>query len=320
MPSTTLPKQPKKLLGQRPGESQLADQLAVSHSRKKTAQASIGKQNEAIVNVCPASAQLLQADSLEAGILADESVDLIVTSPPYNVGKPYSGAEADDSLTYKEYEDFSRRWLKNCYSWTRSTGRLCVNVSLDKNKNGKQPLSADVTRWAMDAGWLYHATIIWNENNISRRTAWGSWKSASAPHVIAPVETIIVLYKNSWKRENKGQDDITGEEFKDWVLGSWSFNGESAKRVGHEAPFPKELPKRCIKLFSFVGDTVLDPFSGSGTTMIEALNNDRNSIGIELEPKHCQTSIRRIEKECGQKLMTLSPAKQGKSIGSYWAT
>lgn len=187
---------------------------------------------------------------------------------------------------------------------------MCVNVSLDKNKNGKQPLSADITRWAMDAGWLYHATIIWNENNISRRTAWGSWKSASAPHVIAPVETIIVLYKDSWKRENKGQDDITGEEFKDWVLGNWYFNGESAKRVGHEAPFPKELPKRCIKLFSFVGDTVLDPFSGSGTTMIEALDNDRNTIGIELERKHCQTSIRRIEKECSQRLEQSSLVQQ----------
>ncbi len=266
------------------------------------------------------AAQLLQADSLEAEVLADQSVDLVVTSPPYNVGKPYNGCETDDSLTYGEYEKFSRLWLENCYRWTRPTGRLCVNVSLDKNKNGKQPLSADVTRWALEAGWLYHATIIWNENNISRRTAWGSWKSASAPHVIAPVETIIVLYKEVWKRHNKGQDDITGDEFKEWVLGNWSFNGESAKRVGHEAPFPRELPKRCVKLFSFQGDTVLDPFSGSGTTMIEALCNQRNTIGIELEHKHCTTSIKRIEAECNQRLKPSSLAGGGGHIKHYWKT
>ena len=235
--------------------------------------------------------RLLYGDATQRSMLAADSVDLIVTSPPYNVGKLYSGSENDDALDYREYLQFSRKWLANCFYWSRDTGRMCVNVSIDKNKHGKQPLAADITTLAMQVGWCYHATILWNEGNISRRTAWGSWKSASAPHVIAPVEVIIVLYKSAWKRQHQGKSDISGEDFKNWVLGIWDFSGESAKRIGHEAPFPRELPKRCIKLFSFVDDTVLDPFCGSGTTMIETINNKRIAYGIELEEKYCNLTL-----------------------------
>ena len=170
----------------------------------------------------------------------------------------------------------------------------------------------------MESGWKYHATILWNEGNISRRTAWGSWRSASAPHIIAPVETIIVLYKDEWKRQRPGENDITAEQFKDWVLGIWNFNGENGKRIGHEAPFPLELPRRLIKLLSFKGDIVLDPFLGSGSTMIEAINNDRQAIGIELENKYCILSKERIEKLCGVRLQISPLAKRQKSIMSYW--
>ncbi len=242
--------------------------------------------------------RLLHGDATHRGILAADSIDLIVTSPPYNISKCYSGAEKDDAVDYRDYLRFSKKWLANCFYWTHNTGRMCVNVSIDKNKNGKQPLAANITTLAMRVGWRYHATILWNEGNISRRTAWGSWKSASAPHVIAPVEVIIVFYKGEWKRQRQGDSDIGGEEFKHSVLGSWDFNGESAKRIGHEAPFPRELPKRCIKLFSFVGDTVLDPFCGSGTTMIEAINHRRIAYGIEREEKYCNLTERRIAREC----------------------
>ena len=247
--------------------------------------------------------RLLQGDAANRRVFPKDSVDLIVTSPPYNVGKSYSGDVADDSIDYQEYLHFTKKWLANCFYWTRTTGRLCVNVSIDKNKNGKQPLAADLTTLAMQVGWRYHATILWNEGNISRRTAWGSWKSASAPHVIAPVEVIIVLYKDAWKRQRQGISDISGEDFKNWVLGIWDFNGESSKRIGHEAPFPRELPKRCIKLFSFVGDTVLDPFCGSGTTMIEAIDNKRIAWGSEIEEKYCQLTVQRIQKECAAVLI-----------------
>jgi site-specific DNA-methyltransferase (adenine-specific) len=261
---------------------------------------------------------LVGGDVLVPTILSPNSVDLIVTSPPYNVGMAYNTDAANDAVSPADYAKFSRQWLKNCYRWTRPTGRLCVNVSLDKNKFGKMPLAANITTWAMAAGWKYHATIVWNEGNISRRTAWGSWKSASAPHIIAPVEVIVVLYKGEWKRERPGKSDITGDQFKDWVLGNWSFNGESAKRIGHDAPFPRELPKRCIKLFSFVGDTTLDPFSGSGTTMIEAINNGRRAIGIERDANYCKLSLERIGKECGVRLQKSSPVKAAKYTAPCW--
>ena len=259
---------------------------------------------------------LVQGDATKRDTLKRECADLIVTSPPYNVSKAYNGHAEADEKSYDDYLKFSKKWLRNCYFWTRPTGRLCVNVSIDKNRNGKVPLSADITKIAMDAGWYYHATIVWNEGNISRRTAWGSWKSASAPHIIAPVETIIVLYKGRWKRERQGTSDISGEEFKNWVLGVWNFNGESAKRVGHEAPFPRALPERCIKLLSFPGDTVLDPFSGSGTTLIEAVERGRNALGIELEKNYCNLIKRRIEKECRLKL---EPSQQVKTGEIYTA-
>ncbi len=241
---------------------------------------------------------LIQGDTTNRELITKNTVDLTVTSPPYNVGKAYSGDENDDALDYSEYLKFSKKWLSNTYYWTKKTGRLCLNVGLDMSKDGKRPICSDLTRVAMSAGWKYHATIIWNEGNISRRTAWGSWKSASAPHVIAPVEVIIVLFKGEWKRSFKGENDITADEFKNWVLGVWEFNGESAKRVGHEAPFPRELPKRCIKLFSYIGDVVLDPFMGSGTTMIETLNNNRIAIGIEREPKYCELIEQRVQELC----------------------
>lgn len=267
----------------------------------------------------PLPHKLIQGDSLRRSSLKGGAADLIITSPPYNLSKSYSGKKSDDALDYESYLKFSSKWLKNCYHWILPTGRMCVNVSLDKNKNGKQPLSADITQLAMQAGWKYHATIIWNEGNISRRTAWGSWKSASAPHIIAPVETIIIFYKGEWKRERQGVSDISADNFKEWVLGVWSFNGESAKRIGHEAPFPRELPRRLIKLFSFPGDTVLDPFSGSGSTMIEAINNNRIALGLEQENKYCNLTVERINKACSLELRaSLKKGKAPRFIESCW--
>jgi site-specific DNA-methyltransferase (adenine-specific) len=116
--------------------------------------------------------------------------------------------------------------------------------------------------------------------------------------VIAPVETIIVLYKETWKRDAKGRtSDIQRDEFLQWTNGVWAFNGESKKRIGHPAPFPIELPRRCIKLFSFVDDLVLDPFLGSGTTAIAALQNNRRVIGVEFDSKYCELALKRLKKE-----------------------
>jgi site-specific DNA-methyltransferase (adenine-specific) len=236
---------------------------------------------------------LIHDDVLSTRLVTAASVDLVVTSPPYNVDIQYHSHK--DDVSYQEYLQFSRKWMSRCHEWLKEDGRFCLNIPLDKNKGGQQSVGADLTTIAKEAGFQYHSTIIWNEGNISRRTAWGSWKSASAPFVIAPVELIVVLYKKRWKKTSgTRQSDITREEFMEWTNGLWTFNGESKKKIGHPAPFPIELPRRCIKLFSYVDDVVLDPFCGSGSTVIAALSHHRTGIGIDVDKKYCELARKRI--------------------------
>lgn len=241
---------------------------------------------------------IYNADILTTTAIPESTVDLIVTSPPYNVDIAYS--THNDQLDYGEYLEFTRKWMEKCYRLAKSDGRFCLNIPLDKNKGGQQSVCADITTIAKSIGWKYHSTIIWNEQNISRRTAWGSWLSASAPFVIAPVEVIVVLYKETWKKTSgSGVSDITREEFMEWTNGVWTFSGESKKRIGHPAPYPVELPRRCIKLFSFVGDTVLDPFLGSGTTLVACYETNRRGIGTEIARAYCELAVKRLVDRVG---------------------
>jgi site-specific DNA-methyltransferase (adenine-specific) len=236
-------------------------------------------------------------DILKITSIPNNSVDLIVTSPPYNVDIHYNSHK--DDLSYEEYLEFTKRWIQKCFELTKIEGRFLLNIPLDKNKGGQKSVGADITNIAKEIGWKYHSTIIWNEGNISRRTAWGSFMSASAPYVIAPVELILVLYKDSWKKTGGSRrNDITKQEFMNWTNGVWTFNGQSKKGAGgHPAPFPIELPRRCIKLFSFVDDTVLDPFLGSGSTLIAASLHNRKGIGVDIDEKYCNIAIDRLRRE-----------------------
>ena len=237
--------------------------------------------------------KIINDDVLSTENLDNDSIDLIITSPPYNLDIKYNSH--NDQISYEQYLEFSRKWLSRCFNWLKEDGRLCLNIPLDKNKGGQQSVGADITTIAKKIGFKYHSTIIWNEGNISRRTAWGSWLSASAPYVIAPVELIIVLYKNKWKKNHKNESDISKDEFMNWTNGLWTFQGQYKKGAGgHPAPFPVELPKRCIKLFSFIGDIILDPFMGSGSTLIAAALNNRKGIGIEIDKEYCVIAKGRI--------------------------
>lgn len=240
--------------------------------------------------------RILNSSVLLTRKIKRNSIDLIVTSPPYNVDIQYNSH--NDRIGYEQYKLFSKKWMSRCYNWLKDDGRFCLNIPLDKNKGGQQSVGADLTEIAKEIGFNYHSTIIWNEGNISRRTAWGSWKSASAPYVIAPVELIVVLYKKNWKKTSGSQKSkIERKDFIEWTNGLWTFNGESKNKIGHPAPFPVELPRRCIQLFSFVGDTILDPFLGSGTTLVASYLNNRDGIGIEIDPKYCQIALNRLKNE-----------------------
>jgi len=254
--------------------------------------------------------RILNSDFLKVRAIEKESIDLTVTSPPYGVNIKYGNY--DDSIPYSEFLSFNGKWLKKCFELAKPDGRLCLNIPLDKNKGGQQSVYADIVRVSKDVGWKYHTTIIWNEQNISRRTAWGSWLSASAPFVISPVEVILVMYKTTWKKTSGSRiSDISREDFMSWTNGFWefdgerepastpvwNFSGESKKKVGHPAPFPVELPRRCIKMFSYVGDTILDPFMGSGSTLIACHKTNRRGIGVEVNKKYCDLAAARLDKE-----------------------
>lgn len=239
---------------------------------------------------------ILCDDFLKNKTIKNESIDLIITSPPYNLDVGYKSY--NDGQSYEQYLITCRKWLKKCLKLLKNDGRMCLNIPLDKSKGGYQSIGADLTVLAKSIGFKYKTTIIWNEGNISKGSAWGSWISASAPHVIAPVELIVVLYKNEWKKTSGSRvSDIEKKEFLEWTRGVWTFSGESKKKIGHPAPFPIELPKRCIKLFSFIGDTVLDPFMGSGSTVIAAGLTERIGIGIDVEKEYCEIAKKRIANE-----------------------
>jgi site-specific DNA-methyltransferase (adenine-specific) len=251
-------------------------------------------------------------DSTHLTFLEDESIDLVITSPPYNLDMSYNGYH--DDVPYDDYVRWVGLWARALYRTATSGGRACINIPLDSNKGGKRPVYADYVRAFIEAGWSYQTTIVWNENNISRRTAWGSWQSPSAPFVTAPVEMIPVFHKGPWPRRRADRTaDITRDEFLAWTLGVWEdgrevleglesgedggywkFPGENSKSAGHPAPFPLELPTRLIKLYSYVEDVVLDPFLGSGTTCCAAKLLRRQSIGVDLDPAYCRTAAERV--------------------------
>lgn len=237
-------------------------------------------------------------DCTQESLFTDPFIDLTITSPPYNLGIEYD--DHDDGGSYGDYLDFCTQWMTNLYGWSKPNARFCLNIPLDTQLYGSQFISGDLTRVAMECGWKYRTSIIWQKNQVTSRTAWGSWMSPSAPMVIAPVEMILVFYRDEWKKPdlNGLGTDLHRDQFIKWTSGMWSMATESAKRVGHPVPYPIELPHRCIKMFSWIGDTIFDPFTGSGTTLIAAHNSKRNAVGVELSKTYFDLAVERFSKEC----------------------
>jgi len=238
--------------------------------------------------------RIIHDDIVSTGKIHPASIDLIVTSPPYNLGIAYNSY--DDHLPHTDYLRFSERWLRKCYDLTKETGRLCLNVPMDNYRGGRLTLAPDLIHIATSVGWSYHTTIYWIKDKTFR--AKGSWRSAFAPCVLAPVELIVVFCKKGWKKTSgTRKSDLTESEFVEWTHGVWRLGYERDNQenvwIDHPCRFPRELPRRCIKLFSYVGDIVLDPFLGSGTTLLEARLNNRMAIGMDIDEKYCQLAYRR---------------------------
>jgi site-specific DNA-methyltransferase (adenine-specific) len=223
--------------------------------------------------------------------IPDNSLHLMITSPPYNASKAY-----DEDLSLQEYLHMLRRVFAETYRVLVKGGRACINVA-NLGRKPYIPLSDHISLMMTEIGFLMRGEIIWNKGaGAGVSMAWGSWKSASNPVLRDVHEYILIFSKGDFGRKRgEGQEDtIEKEDFMAWTKSVWDMNTESAKKVGHPAPFPEELPHRLIQLYSFTGDVVLDPFMGSGTTAVAALKAGRKYIGYEIEPDYVELANQRI--------------------------
>lgn len=237
---------------------------------------------------------IVHGDCLEvmAG-MSDGCVDLVVTSPPYYNARP-EYAEWD---SYDEYLAFLVSVWQECHRIIAIGGRIVVNICDGYDRQPWRPIGYDVVG-QLHALFLLKGVVIWDKGPAARgSTAWGSWMSASNPCLRDGHELIIIGCKGSLGKLKKGTSDITRDEFLAWLNSVWSFNPASAARLGHPAPFPIELPHRAMKLFSYVGDLIFDPFMGSGTTAVAANRLGRRWFGCDISKEYVELALRRIEKD-----------------------
>jgi site-specific DNA-methyltransferase (adenine-specific) len=223
--------------------------------------------------------------------LPDNSVHLMITSPPYNVSKEY-----DEDLSLKEYLQLLENSFKETFRVLVNGGRACINVA-NLGRKPYIPLSDYISQMMIDIGFNMRGEIIWNKAaSASPSTAWGSWQSAANPILRDIHEYILIFSKGDYKREKgKKENSITKEQFMEWTKSIWTMNAESARRIGHPAPFPEELPYRLIQLYSFKGDIVLDPFMGSGTTAVAAIKSERKFVGYDISQEYIDLAEKRLK-------------------------
>ncbi len=242
--------------------------------------------------------------------VADDSVALVVTSPPYFVGKDYEADlnEGHVPSTYLEYLEGVRDVFAACARKLEPGGRIAVNVA-NLGRKPYRSLAADVISILQDdLGLLLRGEIIWQKaRGAGGSCAWGSFQSPANPVLRDLTERIIVASKGRFdraisrkqraKRGLPSEVSVSVDDFLDATTDVWEIPAESAKRVGHPAPFPVELPQRLIHLYTYVGDLVLDPYMGSGTTGVAAARTDRHYVGFDLDDEYIRKAERRIKKE-----------------------
>jgi site-specific DNA-methyltransferase (adenine-specific) len=234
--------------------------------------------------------QIFTKSSENMSELPDLSVHLMVTSPPYNVGKEY-----DEDLTLDEYLRLLQRVLSETYRVLVTGGRACINIA-NLGRKPYIPLHSFIIEDMLEIGFLMRGEIIWNKaSSASSSTAWGSWLSASNPVLRDIHEYILVFSKDDFSRPAKGREStIARDDFLEWTKSVWTFPAVSARKVGHPAPFPEDLPRRSIDLYTYQGDVVLDPFCGSGTTCVAAKKQGRRYIGYDINSEYVKLAQERL--------------------------
>jgi site-specific DNA-methyltransferase (adenine-specific) len=228
--------------------------------------------------------------------LPDGFCDLVVTSPPYAVEIPYAVGD----VAAEDWPSFLAEALAECWRITKTSGRLALNVPVDAFRGGHRPCYAQATAAALSVGWEYQSTVIWCDNQTTKgNRALGSIDSADRPHHVSQAEAIILLSKGEWGPSSDNPDDITSEQWQQAGRGPWQFPGESHAWEHFPAAFPLELPRRLIRYLSRVGDVVVDPFVGSGTTLLAALETGRRGYGYDLDPAAVASATRRLHAHLG---------------------
>ncbi len=233
---------------------------------------------------------IILGDSRDLSIIPDNSISLVITSPPYNVTKDY-----DENLTLKEYLDLLSSVFTEMWRVLVPGGRMAINIA-NIGRKPYIPLHAYIINIMDEIGFFMRGEIIWNKGSSAGIScAWGSFSSASNPVLRDVHEYILVFSKISSKLEKgKKINTIDKKDFVEWSKSIWNFPTTSAKKIGHPAPFPVELPRRLIEFYSYKGDVILDPFIGSGTTAIASLELGRHFIGYDISAEYVKLAKKRI--------------------------
>jgi site-specific DNA-methyltransferase (adenine-specific) len=254
---------------------------------------------------------IIKSSSADMKEIPANSLHLMITSPPYNASKEY-----EDDLSLQEYLALLRSVFTETYRVLVKGGRACVNVA-NLGRRPYIPLSDYISGMMGEIGFAMRGEIIWNKAaSASPSTAWGSWQSAANPTLRDIHEYILIFSKGSYRRERTGeemqtkQNTITKEQFMEWTKSIWTMNAESARRIGHPAPFPEELPNRLIQLYSFTDDIILDPFMGSGTTAAAAVKAKRKFVGYDINEAYIELANTRIKSAVQDSSLAVKPAKE----------
>jgi site-specific DNA-methyltransferase (adenine-specific) len=251
--------------------------------------------------------------------LPEGSVDLVVTSPPYNCGIKYD--MHIDNLPMDQYWDWTREWLKETYRLIKDDGRVSINIPYEVNvqdRGGRVFFVSEFYQIMKEVGFKFFGIVDLEEDSPhrSKTTAWGSWMSPSSPYIYNPKECVILAYKKQHIKKVKGQPEWKGEsteieqedgtlkkkivyeekdkkEFMELVFGQWNYFADTKSLT--KATFSMDIPTKAIKILSYKNDVILDPFCGSGTSMVSAEILDRRWLGIELSPNYCDVARGRVQ-------------------------
>lgn len=251
--------------------------------------------------------------------MSEGSIDLIVTSPPYGVGINYD--THDDDVEFEDYKVFSKNWLTESFRVLKDDGRIAVNIPYEINrqkKGGRIFMVAEVWKIMQEIGFGFFGVVDLEENSPhrSKTTAWGSWMSPSSPYIYNPKECIILAYKKNHIKKVKGTPEWVGVEtmienedgtkrkkmvytedqkkdFMELVFGQWDYFADTKSLT--KATFSMDIPTKAIKILTYKNDIVLDPFAGSGTSLVAAEVLDRNWIGIELSENYAEVARKRVQ-------------------------